>query len=144
LARIIRIGCVYGILGRETTKYAVLYSVNVRFWPTLRTTQYTKCSADGLLCETHVELLPFLKPPCPSLLTIVQSADEGKGLGEGEGEEGGGRMDDYTYDDHAYNHEDELDDEDYHHDHHHHHGMCVRVRVCVCVCVCVFSCVYLF
>jgi hypothetical protein len=29
------IRCVYGILGREITKYTVIYSVYIRFWPTL-------------------------------------------------------------------------------------------------------------
>ena len=41
--RIIRVGqnhryirCIYGIFGREVTKYTVTYGVYIRFWPTLR------------------------------------------------------------------------------------------------------------
>ena len=29
------IGCIYGIIGREITKYTVIYGVYIRFWPTL-------------------------------------------------------------------------------------------------------------
>jgi len=35
LARTIYIRCIYGIFGRETTKYTVIYGVSIRFWPTL-------------------------------------------------------------------------------------------------------------
>jgi len=35
LARIIYILCIYGIFGREITKYTVIYGVYIRFWPTL-------------------------------------------------------------------------------------------------------------
>ena len=35
LARTIYIRCIYGIFGREITKYTVIYSVNLRFWATL-------------------------------------------------------------------------------------------------------------
>ena len=35
LARTMYIQCVYGKLGREITKYAVMYGVYVPFWPTL-------------------------------------------------------------------------------------------------------------
>jgi hypothetical protein len=35
LARTIYIRCVYGIFGREFTIYTVIYSVYIRFWPTL-------------------------------------------------------------------------------------------------------------
>jgi hypothetical protein len=34
LARTIYI-CVYGVFGREITKYKVIYGVNKRFWPTI-------------------------------------------------------------------------------------------------------------
>jgi hypothetical protein len=27
--------CMYGIFGRETTKYTVIYDVYIRFWPIL-------------------------------------------------------------------------------------------------------------
>jgi len=27
---------IYGIFGREITKYTVIYGVHIRFWPTLR------------------------------------------------------------------------------------------------------------
>ena len=35
LARTIYIRCIYGNLGREITKYTVIYGVYVRSWPTL-------------------------------------------------------------------------------------------------------------
>jgi hypothetical protein len=35
LARTIYIRCIYGIFGREVTKYTVIYGVYIRFWPTL-------------------------------------------------------------------------------------------------------------
>jgi hypothetical protein len=35
------IRCVYGILGREITKYTVIYGVHVRFWPTLNKCAHT-------------------------------------------------------------------------------------------------------
>jgi len=35
LARTIYIRCIYGIFGREITKFTVIYGVYIRFWPTL-------------------------------------------------------------------------------------------------------------
>ena len=35
MARTIYIRCIYGIFGREITKYTVIYGVYIRFWPTL-------------------------------------------------------------------------------------------------------------
>jgi len=35
LAKTIYIRCIYGIFGREITKYTVIYGVYIRFWPTL-------------------------------------------------------------------------------------------------------------
>jgi hypothetical protein len=35
LARTIYVRCIYGIFGREITKYTVIYGVYIRFWPTL-------------------------------------------------------------------------------------------------------------
>ena len=35
LARTIYIRYIYGIFGRKTTKYTVIYGVYIRFWPTL-------------------------------------------------------------------------------------------------------------
>ena len=35
LARTIYMRCIYGIFGREITKYTVIYGVHIRFWPTL-------------------------------------------------------------------------------------------------------------
>ena len=34
LARTIYIRCIYGIFGRETTIYTVVYGAHIRFWPT--------------------------------------------------------------------------------------------------------------
>ena len=38
LARTINMRCMYSNLGREITKYTVIYGVYIRFWPTLDTT----------------------------------------------------------------------------------------------------------
>jgi len=38
LARTIYIRCIYGIFGREITKYTVVYGAYIRFWPTLHMT----------------------------------------------------------------------------------------------------------
>jgi hypothetical protein len=35
LARTLYIQCIYGIFGREITKYTVIYGAYIRFWPTL-------------------------------------------------------------------------------------------------------------
>jgi hypothetical protein len=35
LARTIYIQYIYGIFGRKTTEYTVIYGVYIRFWPTL-------------------------------------------------------------------------------------------------------------
>ena len=35
LARTLYIWCIYGVFGRETTKYTVIYGVYIRFWPAL-------------------------------------------------------------------------------------------------------------
>ena len=37
LAITICIRCIHGIIGREITKYTVIYGEYIRFWPTLRT-----------------------------------------------------------------------------------------------------------
>jgi len=42
LAKTIYIRCIYGIFGREITKYTVIYGVYIRFWPTLRMTEQRK------------------------------------------------------------------------------------------------------
>jgi len=58
LAKTIDIRCVYGTFGREITKYTVIYSVNIRFWPTLCT-----CYPSQNKTRTH----PFTPQPyCPS------------------------------------------------------------------------------
>jgi hypothetical protein len=35
LARTIYIRCIYGVFGREITRYTVIYGVYIRFWHTL-------------------------------------------------------------------------------------------------------------
>ena len=35
LARTVYIRCIYGIIGRETIDYTVIYGAYIRFWPTL-------------------------------------------------------------------------------------------------------------
>ena len=39
LARTVYIRCIYGILGRDPTKYTVIYVAYLRFWPTLKIVQ---------------------------------------------------------------------------------------------------------
>jgi hypothetical protein len=53
LARTISIRYIYGIFGRETTIYTVIYGVYIRFWPTLRICQVQGVCllASGLLRE---------------------------------------------------------------------------------------------
>jgi len=64
LARTIYIRCIYGIFGREITKYTVIYGVYIRFWPTLHIYihTYTRARAvtDGLLAELVAVALPFV------------------------------------------------------------------------------------
>jgi hypothetical protein len=43
LARTIYIWCIYGIFGREITKYTVKCGVYIRFWPTLRASVGQEC-----------------------------------------------------------------------------------------------------
>jgi len=47
LARTIFIRCIYGIFGREITKYTVIYSVYIGFWPTLLISPELDCSQLG-------------------------------------------------------------------------------------------------
>ena len=42
LARTIHIQCIYGILGREITKFTAIYSVYIRFRPTLHATWFLR------------------------------------------------------------------------------------------------------
>ena len=42
LANPIYIRCLYGVLGKEITKYTVTFGVHVRLWPTLHTKQEVK------------------------------------------------------------------------------------------------------
>jgi len=49
LARTIYIRCIYGIFGRETTKYMVMYGVCIRFWPTLMMCEYNACAPASVL-----------------------------------------------------------------------------------------------
>ena len=64
LARTINIPCIYGIFGRKSTKYTVIYGVYIRFWPTIRmliatdmkrkACKYTKLPSFGK-CTTLVQ-----------------------------------------------------------------------------------------
>jgi len=49
LARTIYIRCIYGIFGREITKYTVIYGVYIRFWPTLEIHKERRRKSLGLL-----------------------------------------------------------------------------------------------
>jgi len=48
------IRCIYGIFGRETTKYTGIYSAYIRFWPTL-----PQCAPQTWL------------PPMPAVLVVL-------------------------------------------------------------------------
>ena len=54
LARTLYIRCIYGIFGRETTKYTGIYSAYIRFWPTL-----PQCAPQTWL------------PPMPAVLVVL-------------------------------------------------------------------------
>jgi hypothetical protein len=47
--------CIYGIFGREITKYTVIYGAYIRFWPTLqkRDHEATVIAASCTAKETH-------------------------------------------------------------------------------------------
>ena len=48
------IRCIYGIFGREITKYMVIYGAYVRFWPTLGVLHYPQKSALQSMKHTQV------------------------------------------------------------------------------------------
>jgi hypothetical protein len=50
--------CINGILGREITKYTVIYGAFVRFWPTLHTLHHCLCRYTVLANHTHSPSLP--------------------------------------------------------------------------------------
>ena len=59
LARTIYIRFIYGIFGRESTKYTVIYGVYIRFWPTLHMFQVLM----SMLMDAELKrsrLVPFL------------------------------------------------------------------------------------
>jgi hypothetical protein len=53
LARTIYIRCIYGIFGRKTTKYTVIYGACIRFWPTLVKIIYNFPCFFALICWVH-------------------------------------------------------------------------------------------
>jgi len=58
--RIARVGqnhTLYGIFGRETTKYTVIYGVYIQFWPTLRITGRSSCLHEGCLLDGRLPIL---------------------------------------------------------------------------------------
>jgi hypothetical protein len=59
LARTIYIRCKYGNFGREITKYAVIYGVYIRFWPTLHITAYMHTHTGISFMFTHCHWLPL-------------------------------------------------------------------------------------
>jgi len=59
LARTIYIRCLYGIFGREITKYMVIYGVYIRFWPTLLICSHTNAGKAKLY-----RCCPRLVVPC--------------------------------------------------------------------------------
>ena len=54
LAKTTYIRCIYGILGREITKYTVIYGVYIRSWPTLN------------IYNRYISLQPCLTLPKPA------------------------------------------------------------------------------
>jgi len=78
LAKTIYIRCIYGILGRETTKYTVIYGVYIRFWPTqlvhLSTFVYTcvhLCALESSSWQMWCVHLCALVYTCVHLSTFV-------------------------------------------------------------------------
>jgi len=56
LARTIYIRCIYGVFGREITKYTVIYGVHIRFWPTLQMRcAVLKTAENRSSCNHHAE-----------------------------------------------------------------------------------------
>jgi hypothetical protein len=47
----IYIRCIYGIIGREITKYTVVYGVNLQFWPTLHIVRYVARHMQDTACS---------------------------------------------------------------------------------------------
>jgi len=60
LARTIYIRFIYGIFGREITKYTVIYGVNIRSWPTLQIFKY--CLEVTTSCWTQTAGWPQTSP----------------------------------------------------------------------------------
>ena len=63
LARTIYIRCIYGIFGRKTTKYTVIYGVYIRLWPTLYMSKGVPASSRGL--TTSLLSKPRRQIGCP-------------------------------------------------------------------------------
>jgi hypothetical protein len=61
LANPVFIRCMYGLFGREITKYTVIYGVHIRFWPTL-----CMCDFCGGSRSTHTHT-PLASVHCTDL-----------------------------------------------------------------------------
>ena len=68
LARTICIRCVYGVFGRETTKFMVIYGVSIWFWPALVITHFNIRSPTRSLKRGGRSLLSAM---LASLLTVT-------------------------------------------------------------------------
>lgn len=69
LARTICIRCVYGICGRESNKYTVMYGVYKQFWPALHIQPGTAASSSPLISSLRLQASSAGRPlsagPCP-------------------------------------------------------------------------------
>ena len=72
----IYIRCIYGIFGREITKYTVIYGVYIRFWPTLHVSHLSCLLILSALISTHTYI-----PASRLTLVCIQGAIEGHILG---------------------------------------------------------------
>jgi hypothetical protein len=73
LARTIYIRCVYGIFGREFTIYTVIYSVYIRFWPTLH--MCVQCATMNMLApesSSPKRLFPSIRIALVHMCTCKQ------------------------------------------------------------------------
>jgi hypothetical protein len=70
LAKTIYIRCVYVIFGREITIYTVIYSVYIRFWPTLHMCLFTLCLHAGstLFLSPYAYVPALMCPTCTHAL----------------------------------------------------------------------------
>jgi len=73
------IQCIYGIVGREITKYTVIYGEYIRFWPTLlnfldRGCSFTVCLANAIRFQEALRGLPHSAISTKNMLATMTQA----------------------------------------------------------------------